>query len=48
MDTSYFVRDNRKKYLIKNDKKYIIININKNGKQFMDDLKKEIKVYLDK
>lgn len=48
MDTSYFVRDNWKKYLHKNGKKYIVVNINKNGKQFMDDLKKEIKIYLDK
>lgn len=48
MDTSYFVRDNWKKYLHKNGKKYIVVNINKNGKQFMDDLKREVKIYLDK
>lgn len=48
MDTSYFVRDNWKKYLHKDGKKYIVVNINKNGKQFMDDLKKEVKIYLDK
>jgi len=48
MDTSYFVRDDWKKYLHKDGKKYFVININKNGKQFMDDLKKEVKIYLDK
>lgn len=48
MDTSYFVRDDRKKYLAKNNKKYFVININKNGKYFMNDLKKEISLYLDK
>lgn len=48
MDTSYFVRDDRKKYLAKNSKKYFVININKNGKYFMNDLKKEISLYLDK
>ena len=48
MDTSYFVRDDWKKYLRKNTKKYFVININSNGKQFMNDLKKEVKVYLDK
>ncbi len=48
MDTSYYVRNDWKKYLHKNAKKYIVVNINKNGKQFMDDLKKEVKIYLDK
>ena len=48
MDTSYFVRENWKKYLHKDGKKYFVININSNGKQFMNDLKKEVKVYVDK
>ena len=48
MDTSYYVRDNWKKYMHKAEKKYFVININKNGKEFMNDLKKEVKIYLDK
>ena len=48
MDTSYFVRDNWSKYNQSMDEKYILININSNGKHFLDDLKKETKKYIDK
>lgn len=48
MDTSFFVRENWKQYLKKSDKKYIIININKNWKMFMNDLITETKKYVNK
>lgn len=47
MDTSFFVRDDWKKYKKDSNKKYIIININSKGKQFIDDLKVETKKYVD-
>lgn len=45
MDTSYFARDNWGKYKKQKTKKYIVVNINKNGVMFMNDLKITMKEY---
>ena len=42
MDTSYFAVDNRKKFKHTSAQKYIIININSKGLQFLPDICKEI------
>ena len=45
MDTSYFAIDNWKQYLHLSSQRYIIININTKGLQFLPDLCKEIIEY---
>lgn len=45
MDTSYFVREDRKTYKKTSNEKYLVININKNGIHFLEELKKTLKQY---
>lgn len=48
MDTSFFVRENWKKYKGDQPNKCVVININKNWVKFMDDLKQSMKEYVNK
>ena len=48
MDTSFFVREHRETYKQQGQKKYIVININKNGINFMNDIKNSLKLYENK
>lgn len=42
MDTSYFAYDWKKRYP-KTDRKYIVINLNKNGEQFLPEIIQDVK-----
>jgi len=46
MDTSYFALDDRKKYKKEVKQDYIIVNINRNGRLFMQECIEDIKTYL--
>ena len=46
MDTSYFVKENWKKYKHKSDQQYIVVNLNSKGERFFDDLVQSCKDYL--
>lgn len=46
MDTSYFAIDDRKKYKKESKQNYIVVNINRNGRLFMEDFIEDIKKYL--
>lgn len=43
MDTSYFAYDRKKRRYGKSDKKYIVINLNKNAKKFLHEIIEEVK-----
>jgi len=46
MDTSYFAIDDRKKYKREARQNYVIVNINRNGRLFMEDFIEDVKKYL--
>ena len=46
MDTSYFAIDDRKKYKKEAKQNYVIVNINRNGRLFMEDFIEDVKKYL--
>lgn len=43
MDTSYFAYDRKKKRSSKSEKKYIVINLNKNAEKFLPEIIQEVK-----
>ena len=48
MDTSYFSYSRNEVKKEKKSEKYIIINLNKNGEQFLNEIAQDIQTYLEK
>lgn len=46
MDTSYFALDERKKYKKEARLNYVIVNINRNGRLYMEEFIEDVKKYL--
>lgn len=48
MDTAYFAIDRAKVKKSKKKEKYIVVNLNKNGERFLEEIGKDIKIYAEK
>jgi hypothetical protein len=46
MDTAYFAYDRSKVLRQQNEKKYIIVNVNKNGERFFNEIFKDVQDYI--
>ena len=46
MDTSYFAFQDWRKYKHQEEEKYVMINLNSKGEQFLEDLITEIKSFI--
>jgi hypothetical protein len=50
MDTAYFAYERKKiqNSELKMQKKYIVVNLNKNAEKFMDEMIGDVRLYVDK